>query len=129
DNMYWLSRYLERAEHTARALNLTLNFLLEQRSPEAITARTNRLLESLFAQPVGSEARIDDVTNALVFDRVNGTSITFCVSRARENARQIREQISSEMWEHLNELYHHILGTTFESVWRTQTTHEFLTDV
>lgn len=126
--MYWLSRYLERAEHTARALNLTLNILLEQRSPDAVNSRANRLLESLFAEPV-ENPDLYGITEALAFDRENAASITFCISRARENARQIREQISSEMWEHLNELYHQVLNTSIDSVWQSQTTHRFLTEM
>lgn len=129
DNMYWLSRYLERAEHTARALNLTLNMLLEQRSATVVQPRCDRLLESLFASPPDERARLYDITWSLAFDRQNDASIVFCVSRARENARQIREQISSEMWEYLNELYHKVRQTTLESVWKTQTTHRFLADV
>lgn len=127
--MYWLSRYLERAEHTARSLNLTLNLLLEQRSPQAVQARCDRLLESLFASPPDERARLYDIAWSLAFDRDNDASITFCIGRARENARQIREQISSEMWEYLNELYHKVRDTTLESVWKTQTTHRFLADV
>jgi uncharacterized alpha-E superfamily protein len=129
DNMYWLSRYLERAEHTARALNLTLNILLGQSSPEAVNSRCNRLLESLFAETIENPIDLYSLTNALAFDRKNSASITFCISHARENARQIREQISSEMWEHLNELYHQVMSNSIESIWQSQTTHRFLTDL
>lgn len=129
DNMYWLSRYLERAEHTSRALNLTLNLLLEQRSAAAVQARVGRFVESLSAERLPAKTTLYDMTYSLAFDRENSSSITFCLSRARENARQIREQISSEMWEHLNTLYHRVKQTSFDSIWHAQTTHRFLSEV
>ena len=127
--MYWLARYLERAEHTSRALNLTLNLLLEQRSAEAVQDRIGRLLESLSAKKPETDLTLYDMTHLLAFDRANAASISFCIARARENARQIREQISSEMWEHLNTLYHRVMQTSLDSVWHTQTTHRFLSGV
>jgi len=129
DNLYWLSRYLERAEHTARVLDLTLNLLLEQRSDEAMNGRIKNLLDGLFAESLPENATLYDMTQALAFDRKNHASINFCVAQARENARQIREQISSEMWEHLNMLFHRTNRVRIEDVWQTQTTHGFLRDV
>ncbi|MEK7722848.1 MAG: alpha-E domain-containing protein, partial [Acidobacteriota bacterium] len=124
DNLYWLSRYLERAEHTARVLELTLNLLLEQTSGEDMQTRMNRVLEGLFAQSLPEDASLYDMTNALAFDVKNPASISFCLAKARENARQIREQISSEMWEQLNALYLEITNTSIDDVWRNQTTHQ-----
>jgi uncharacterized alpha-E superfamily protein len=129
DNLYWLSRYLERAEHTARVLDLTLNLLLEQRSDAAMNERIKNLLDGLFAESLPENATLYDMTQALAFDRKNHASINFCVAEARENARQIREQISSEMWEHLNTLFHKINRVRIEHVWQTQTTHGFFRDV
>ena len=125
DNLYWLSRYLERAEHTARVLDLTLNQLLEQRSDEAMNGRIKNLLDGLFAEALTENATLYDMTQALAFDRKNHASINFCIAQARENARQIREQISSEMWEHLNTLFHKTNRVRIEDVWHTQTTHGF----
>lgn len=129
DNLYWLSRYLERAEHTARVLDLTLNLLLEQRSDEFLGGRIKNLLDGLFAEALPENASVYDMTEALAFDRRNTASINFCVAQARENARQIREQISSEMWEHLNTLFHKTNGVKIEDVWTAQTTHGFFRDV
>lgn len=69
------------------------------------------------------------MTQALAFDRKNTASINFCVAQSRENARQIREQISSEMWEHLNTLFHKINRVSIEDVWNSQTTHGFFRQV
>jgi len=129
DNLYWLSRYLERAEHTARVLDLTLNQLLEQRSDEAMNGRIKNLLDGLFAEALPENATLYDMTEALAFDPKNHASINFCVAQARENARQIREQISSEMWEHLNMLFHRTNRVRIEDVWHMQTTHGFFRDV
>lgn len=129
DNLYWLSRYLERAEHTARVLDLTLNLLLEQRSDEAMNGRIKNLLDGLFAESLPENATLYDMTQALAFDRKNHASINFCLAQARENARQIREQISSEMWEHLNMLFHRTNRVRIEDVWHSQTTHGFFREV
>lgn len=129
DNLYWVSRYLERAEHTARVLDLTLNMMLEQRSDATTNERMKRLLESLFAEPLPENTALFEMTQALAFDRKNPASIVFCLALARENARQIREQISSEMWEHLNTLFHRISQIKINDVWETQTTHSFFRDV
>ena len=125
DNLYWVSRYLERAEHTARVLDLTLNMFLEQRSETATREQTARLFESLFAEPMPEKATLYEMTQALAFERKNPVSITFCIAQARENARQIREQISSEMWEHINTLFHQTSRIQINDIWETQTTHGF----
>jgi uncharacterized alpha-E superfamily protein len=99
DNLYWMSRYLERAEHTARVMGVHLNLMLED-EPNAMGRRWSRVLASLGSQDaVKGDTLATAETYAL--DQIL-TSIT----AARENARQVREQISSEMWEELNRLYH-----------------------
>jgi uncharacterized alpha-E superfamily protein len=125
DSLYWMSRYLERAEHTARVLDLTLNMLLERRSDEAMKEQTNRLLESLYVSPLEDGAGLYELTNALAFDRTNEVSIVSNLELARENARQVREQISSEMWEHLNTLYYKIKRKNLDEVWNAQGTHNY----
>src|SRR5262249_42134249 len=104
DCLYWMSRYLERAEHIARGVDVQLNRVLEM--PVTGGQRTHPLLDSL---PGGliSDASTGyyDRARALAFDSTNESSLAYCIERARENARQIREQISSEMWEQLNQLF------------------------
>ncbi len=129
DNLYWLSRYLERAEHTARVLHLTLNLLLEHHSDEQMKARMNRVLEGLFAESLPENVSLYDMTKALAFDPKNSASIVWCLAKARENARQIREQISSEMWEQLNTLYLEITCADIDDIWNNQTTHEYFSKI
>ena len=99
DNLYWMSRYLERAEHTARVMGVHLNLMLED-DPSPQGQRWSRLLRCLGSK----DAALADtfaIAESYALDQML-TSIT----SARENARQVREQISSEMWEELNRLYH-----------------------
>ena len=106
DSLYWMSRYLERAENTVRQLDGTLSLLLDTggSSPEV---RWQRMMASL-GKPAGMEWKddLDAMARSLVFDSLNHVSVTFCVNWARENARQVREEISTEQWQRLNRLYH-----------------------
>jgi uncharacterized alpha-E superfamily protein len=99
DALFWMGRYLERAEHTARVLEVTRAILvdLSEVDPEAARAQWQGALFAL-AMP-------DTPTERLLFDPSESTSLVGCISRARENARQVREVISNEMWEHVNGAY------------------------
>src|SRR5438477_6432068 len=91
DSLYWMSRYLERAEHTARLIDVDLQLRLDQ-SPEAGSARWVRLLEaSQVPAPLGGTIDSTTLTHMLTLDRSNPSSIVSCVSGARENLRQVRE--------------------------------------
>jgi uncharacterized alpha-E superfamily protein len=129
DNLYWMSRYLERAEHTARLIDVNLQQMLDQ-NPEYTNQRW-QLLRSCLRIPKVDQAQIDDaysMTQLLTFDSTQPLSIVSCIDSARENARQVREQISSEMWEHVNRLYLRIKDASIEEMWYTQP-HAFLTSV
>src|SRR4051794_11099417 len=105
DTLYWMSRYLERAEHAARLIDANLVLMLDQ-TPAAGPERWGRLFASLgVAPPAEGADNVRDITAALTFDRSRRSSIASYVAAARDNARQVREQISSEMWEQLNRLY------------------------
>jgi uncharacterized alpha-E superfamily protein len=129
DSLYWMSRYLERAEHTARLLDLTLNLTLEL-SPDAAGGHWRRLLAGLRTPPPagaadsGVKLRPYELTQYLTFDVANGASIVSCITAARENARQVREQISSEMWEGINRLYLQVRREQIDTIWHAQP-HEF----
>src|SRR5665213_662938 len=72
-------------------------------------SRWNRLLASI-GKPAGLEwdGSLEQMARSLVFDSLNPASVTFCINGARENARQVREEISSEQWQRLNRLFHHM---------------------
>ncbi len=111
DTLYWMSRYLERAEHTSLVVDVNLNLMLDQ-SPGAAGPRWERVLSALrIIPPEGADAASMaagdpySIARLLTFDTANRSSIVSCVATARENARQARELISSEMWEQLNRLF------------------------
>jgi uncharacterized alpha-E superfamily protein len=97
-----MSRYLERAEHTARIGHVCRSVRLERSSD---TVR--RLMLAVSAPPSGYGPALPDPEEISSDERLVLT-IAACVAAARENARQGREQISSEMWEQLNRLYLHV---------------------
>lgn len=107
DSIYWMSRYVERAENVARFLDVTYNMALDL--PPGSGEQWGALVSASgdnedFKKRYGAPTR-DNVAHFLLFDRENPNSILSCVATARENARGIREVISSEMWEQLNAFY------------------------
>jgi uncharacterized alpha-E superfamily protein len=125
DSLYWMSRYLERAEHTARVVNVNLNVTLD-RAPADAARHWGHLLAALPPPPAFERKTTVDPEQQMTLDLANREAIAACVGLARENARQVREEISSEMWEELNRLYLTIQRSQpAESDW-TAGTHEFL---
>ncbi len=108
DNLYWMSRYLERAEHAARLLDVNLNLMLDE-STSSADRRWQRVLAALGNPPnLAWSGDAYQVAQILTFDPGNRSSITACVAAARENARQVREEISSDQWQRLNHLFHQV---------------------
>jgi uncharacterized alpha-E superfamily protein len=109
DSLFWLARYMERAEDTARILDVNYHMLLEE-SDKFYRLRWDPLLvmageETRFRQ-LYEEANAYTVFEFLAFRQDNPNSIVQCISKARENARTIRDRLSREMWEDINGLYH-----------------------
>ena len=106
DSLYWMSRYLERAENTVRQLDVTMSLMLDTGGASADT-RWQRLVAAL-GKPAGLEwnGSLDEMAGRLIFDSLHHASVTYCINAARENARQVREEISTEQWQRLNRLYH-----------------------
>jgi uncharacterized alpha-E superfamily protein len=100
-----MSRYLERAEHTTRLLDVNLNLMLDESSTSS-EHRWQRVLNAL-----GKPKRVKwndnpyELTRALTFDTGIKSSILSCIISARENSRHVREQISTEQWHRVNSLY------------------------
>lgn len=107
DSIYWLNRYVERAENVARFVEVNLNLLLDspagtKQQWEPIIVTTGDL--PLFRERYG-EATAENVIQFLTFDPAYPNSIVSCLRIARENARSVREIISSEMWHQVNAFY------------------------
>ena len=108
DSCYWIGRYIERAEATARMIDVHYHFGLESPLIDK-TAQWNSLLaisgnEETFHARFGSEEE-REIIFFFVFDEKNPDSIRRCLQSTRENARTIREIISSEMWETINKTW------------------------
>lgn len=108
DSLYWMSRYLERAENTARIVDVSTSMLLDA-GPMTPEARWNRMVNAL-GKPGGIpwSGSFELSVRQLVFDSLHPASVTSCLNNARENASQVREEISSEQWQRLNRLFHQI---------------------
>src|ERR1700677_3727670 len=108
DSLYWMSRSLERAEHTVRMLDVNFSMTLDPSSTSE-EGRWKRVLAAL-GNPAGMEwdGNFYSLAHTLAWDKSNSASITGCISAARENARQVREEISTEQWLQLNRMYHRV---------------------
>jgi uncharacterized alpha-E superfamily protein len=108
DSLYWTARYVERAEDVGRLLHVNFHGLLDTPA-EARGAAWRDLLSIVGADAVFAEHFPEPtpaaVTEFLLFHPANPDSVAVCVARARENARTVRERISSELWEHLNRMH------------------------
>ena len=117
--LYWMARYIERAEDLTRLLAVNFNALLETQPEEArqgwepLVEMTGdeELFYSLYP-----EANARAITEFLLWHPHNPNAVTACVTRARENARSVREQISSEMWGQINRLYFLLRDVNREAV-------------
>lgn len=107
ENLYWMARYLERSENTARLINTTTKLLLDL--PRGASFGWDVLLkvaglDNLFQQ-FYTEANEANIMRFLIEDERNPSSILACTRLARENTRTFREVLPNEMWERINSLY------------------------
>lgn len=108
DSIYWMTRYIERAENIARFIDVNLNLSLDVTSgfagdwqPLVMTTGDHGVFEKRYGRDYSRE----NVIQFLALDREYGNSIISCVAAARENARSVREIISSGIWEQINRSY------------------------
>lgn len=109
DAMFWMSRYVERAEHIARFLEVAFHLDLDLHGvvDGSQELQWRSILEVVHQQvPADSSSNLEDfVSSTLTFDLENQSSIMTSINRARNNARSIRGSISTDMWRELNRLY------------------------
>jgi len=130
DSIYWMSRYVERAENVARFIDVNLQLMLDASSGEdqqwePLVSTTGD--HAAFKKRFGTATQ-QNVIHFLTFDTENPNSIISCVRAARENARTVREIISSEMWLQLNKFYLMVTGAA-DDVSGQENPHEFFTEV
>jgi uncharacterized alpha-E superfamily protein len=123
-SLYWMARYIERAENIARLVDVNLQLLLDLRNLDEKRLAAHWLP---IVQATGDEeaffklhprATGQAVTEFLVFQSENPNSIVQSVCQARENARMVRDQLTAELWEELNRLYLFVRSPQARQVWQ-----------
>ena len=129
--VYWMNRYIERAENYARFMDVNFNLSLdlppnipEQWQPLVITTGDWALFESLYNKPDKN-----NVIHFLAFSEENPSSIYNCVLQARENARTIRPEITKEVWEQTNYLYFLVKEGRKKKFWQKQDPRSFFVEI
>lgn len=110
ENLYWLARYMERAETMARLLEVGYRMGMMPSAAEGYRNEWASLLAAAgvaggFQEKYGEEARQRDVETWLFFDRENPSSVVSCVESARQNGRAVRTALTTDMWDALNGAY------------------------
>ena len=130
NSIYWMNRYIERAENYSRFIDVNLNLTLdlseqtaEQWEPLVLITGDQEMFKARF-----SDATRDHVVHFLAAEPGNPNSILSCLHAARENARSVREIISSEMWEQVNRFYRTVRDAVATGV-ASQNPHGFFTEV
>lgn len=100
DNLYWMRRYLERADQIARVVGVNLDLVFD-RAPGDVARLWGRLLPALYSAPTWARAAraYDDEP---LSDLTSIDAVASCFAAARENARQVRQHITGELWERVN---------------------------
>ena len=110
DHLFWMSRYTERAENTARMLDVNYQTSLLPQSTTVAQAGWQGLLsiselKPAYAAKYGDSINPRDVMDFMVRDEKNSSSIISCLKNARENARAVRGTLTTEVWETQNQTY------------------------
>ncbi|MFN4147346.1 MAG: alpha-E domain-containing protein [Runella sp.] len=131
DSIYWMNRYIERADNYARFVGVNFNLAFDL--PPNVSEQWEPLLIAtadhyLFYQHYDKPTR-ENVIHFMTFDKRNPNSIYSCLLAARENARTIRETITKEMWENLNELYLWIRSNSSQTDWDINQLQNFYAQV
>jgi len=130
DSLYWIGRYVERAEHVSRIADVMLTATLDRTETASQVARIG-----LCAVGEATDERIAapfEAAKDLALDRLDGGSVISSIARARENARQVRDQITSETWERLNMLHLRLSGAQAAKAFGDGSTaflHEVIADL
>lgn len=128
ESLYWMSRYLERAEHTARLLDVNLILMLDQASDDP-EARWRRFRDCLtIPHPAEGAGDARAVAERFTVDLDEPASVGALLGASRDVARQVRQQLSSETWEQLNRLYLRVSRARTEDTWQSET-HAFFRSV
>lgn len=132
DALFWMSRYYERAENTARLIDVNINMMLDMGDVLGVEGSSARYWNPIIgiASPYDEFRKRHTRTTQeaaiawLSFGEGNPNSILSCVQRARENARAMRGNISSEMWQQVNTTYLGLRETGLDDI-RREGAHQY----
>jgi uncharacterized alpha-E superfamily protein len=115
ENLYWLSRYIERAENLARMLDVAFYLDLDHAGLAESDAGTVEGIMTILAcrtafQDQNRRAGREEVLRFLTFDRSNSQSLLGMIAQARENARGTQQTLSADAWSHVNRLHLYLSG-------------------
>jgi len=134
DSIYWMSRYIERAESIARLVDVNLQLLLDFRNLDDATLNAHWMP---IVQSSGDEEQFrklypkttgQTVTEFMVFSPENFNSIYSSIVQARENARMVRDQVTAELWEEINRIYLFLRSPRAKKEWR-QSPYDFFSTI
>ena len=120
DSLYWMSRYLERTDNILRIL--IMNHQSSQDNPEEFSWKPMlKIFSELDDDKIAAiEKNGRQVLHYMVVDKENPSSVFNMVSRSRENARAVQDNITKELWQSLNEFYHYVRDPQLEASLRTE---------
>jgi uncharacterized alpha-E superfamily protein len=130
DSLYWIGRYIERAEHISRLAAVMLNATLDRTDAGAQAAHIALAAVGLEEPEAAPNALA--AAHKLALDREEHGSVVVSLARARENARQVRDQITTETWERLNLLYLRVIGPEAERAFSDDASaflHDIISDL
>ena len=112
DNLYWMSRYVERAEGVTRLVEVNRDTDLESYANGTKRDYWQSALSAMCAVEDFAKDELDDHELFILFSRDWSSSVSTCINMARENARMVRDQLSEEIWVELNNLYLYLNSPT-----------------
>lgn len=132
NSIYWMNRYIERAENYARLIEVDYNLAMDlppglvsqQWRPLVLTTGDEEFFETNY-----KEYTKKNVIRFLAFDTNNPNSICSCLFTARENARTVREIIPSDLWMQINEMYLSMRAALKHEEWNQKFLMEFFRDI
>jgi uncharacterized alpha-E superfamily protein len=135
DSVYWMARYIERAENVARYVDVSLEASLDNPSnpgkqwmPLLAAAGDQAIFVEKYGEAMAARDHGTAIMRFLAFDPEYPNSIVSCVTKARENARQVRGSLALEAWEHLNKFYHY-LNSSEARRRAVESPHDFFSEI
>jgi len=130
ENLFWMGRYLERTEYLARYINVEYFSSLDSSHPKMheLAIRSIADMIGLSIPSIENEINEEEVLVAAALDENNPVSILTALFNARENARSVRDRLSTELWEAINDFYHFVANYPID-IYKTRGLSDFTTNV